>query len=251
MSLVYKLAKSLTQKKHRIESGFFLIEGKKLLLEAINKGVDIVEILSDNEKLLEDIKIQNQDKTKARFSKFKPKEIEAISSTSSPVPVAAIARQNSWKIKDEGKANLELYCEGISDPGNLGSIFRTALAAGVVRIFISENSIDIYNPKLLRSSVGAIFSLDIQKKSIREIDTKKYFLIGTSSYAQKNYSELVFQNEKKSLLLLGSEANGLSEEALSSCDELVKIPISPEVESLNVLAAASVLLFHFQSIKAS
>jgi RNA methyltransferase, TrmH family len=242
---VYKLAKSLTQKKYRQETGLFLIEGKKLVKEAINKSVEILEIFSDDEKLLDEIKKENPQKNKVQFLKFKAREMQAISSTSSPVPIAAIAKQGSWTV--QGYSNLELYCEGISDPGNLGSIIRTALAASVERIFLSENSIDIYNPKLLRSSAGAVFAVDISVKSLDEINTKNHFLIGTSSYAEKNYKELVVPSGQKTILLLGSEAKGLSEKAISSCDELVKIPINPKVESLNVLAAASLLLFHLTS----
>ena len=274
-----KLARSLLEKKSRDKENLFIVEGFKLIDEALAadfslKYLYILEEESQNNIEL-NLSVQEAFKKTSTTNNVEkifsiPEELmKKITSTETPPEALAIfskklVQQQSSNNKIEADfplsnllANLEkvsLYCENLQDPGNLGGIIRTALASGCENIFL-DNCVDIYNPKLIRASAGAVFHVKFHETNLEEFlklkislnIQEKITLVATSPRAKHAYYDFKPENNEKIILMMGNEGKGLSEKAFSACDTTLNIPINPKVESLNVLAASTVLLFHFQS----
>jgi len=142
------------------------------------------------------------------------------------------------------QTGTHLLLDNIQDPGNVGTIIRSALAFGIKSVILTEGCADIYNPKTLRASMGATFKQRIISKDINEITELKKSgvrLIGTSSDSTSvNISKTDFSN---SIIILGNEGQGISKQLLSLCDEIVTIPLSSDCESINVAAATSIIMW--------
>ena len=134
--------------------------------------------------------------------------------------------------------------DNIQDPGNMGTIIRSAVAFNIDTIIVSNDSVDIYNPKVVRSSQGMIFHMNIIKKDlipfIKEIKND-YKIIGTK-VTDGNDIKTLEKNEKL-CIIMGNEGNGVREEILALCDDFVYIPMNENCESLNVGVATSILLY--------
>ena len=144
---------------------------------------------------------------------------------------------------------LNLFCERIQDPGNLGAIVRSALAANCTNIFCDECA-DIYNPKVIRASAGSIFHANIFTNSIQDLlkykQEENLIFIATSPRAELNYLELDLNMSNKHILMLGNEGQGLKQESFEKSNINIRIDINPQVESLNALAATTLLVFEMQ-----
>ena len=258
-----KLARYLHQKRGREEKNLFLLEGKTLVEEAHKKDIKIPFLfIRDLESLKE---IPRQINTQV----FElPEDLMArIATTENPPPVIAIAEMPKFEdpleqhqlsllsetIEVKKTTNTYLYCENITDPGNLGSIIRTAFAAGVKSIYLSPGSVDVFNTKVLRASVGTAFYGPIKYLGLEELKAKiqnetkakamSLEIVGTCPRSDKAYQDLQFSPFKDVLILIGNETRGLSDQAKELCTQLISIPLENGVESLNILAATSVILF--------
>jgi TrmH family RNA methyltransferase len=275
-----KLAKSLLERKNRDKENLFIVEGFKLIDEALEadftlKYLYILEGESQNnielnlsvQKAFQKTSTANNNVEKI-FSIPEGLMKKIVSTETAPEALAIFSKklvqQQSSNNKIEADfplsnilANLEkvsLYCENLQDPGNLGGIIRTALASGCENIFL-DNCVNIYNPKLIRASAGAVFHVKFHETNLEEFlklkmdlnIQEKITLVATSPRAKHAYYDFKPENHEKIILMMGNEGKGLSEKAFSACDITISIPISSKVESLNVLAASTVLLFHFQS----
>jgi TrmH family RNA methyltransferase len=275
-----KLAKSLLERKNRDKENLFIVEGFKLIDEALAadfslKYLYIIEEESQNNIEL-NLSVQEAFKKTSTTNNNVEKIFsipeglmkKIVSTETAPEALAIFSKklvqQQSSNNKIEADfplsnllANLEkvsLYCENLQDPGNLGGIIRTALASGCENIFL-DNCVDIYNPKLIRASAGAVFHVKFHETNLEEFlklkislnIQEKITLVATSPRAKHAYYDFKPENHEKIILMMGNEGKGLSEKAFSACDTTLNIPINPKVESLNVLAASTVLLFHFQS----
>ncbi|ELS01999.1 rRNA methylase [Xenococcus sp. PCC 7305] len=175
-----------------------------------------------------------------------PDLLSAIATTVSPDGVVATAVRQPAKTPQVSNTKLALAVERLQDPGNLGTIIRTAVATGVDGLWLSQDSVDFDNPKVIRASVGEWFRLPIAVTNdlahiVREHQQHQIQVIATVPTATKTYWELDFQ--RPSLILLGNEGAGLSPELIALADEQVTIPVANEVESLNVAIANSLLLY--------
>ena len=275
-----KLARSLLEKKSRDKENLFIVEGFKLIDEALAADFSLkyLYILEEESQNNIELNLSAQEafkKTSTTNNVEKifsiPEELmKKIASTETPPEALAIfskklVQQESSNNKIEADfplsnllANLEkvsLYCENLQDPGNLGGIIRTALASGCENIFL-DNCVDIYNPKLIRASAGAVFHVKFHETNLEEFlklkmnldSQEKITLVATSPRAKHAYYDFKPESHEKIILMMGNEGKGLSEKAFSACNTTLNIPINPKVESLNVLAATTVLLFHFQSL---
>lgn len=241
-----KLAKSLLEKKYRDREGLFIVEGLKLIDEALRAGFTLKYLYCCTEK---DLSIQAE-----KIFLITESLMKKIASTETAPELLAIFQKNPLKSASPatfGKVNL--YCENLQDPGNLGGIIRTALASGCESIFL-DNCVDIFNPKLIRASAGTVFHANLHEINLsdflklKESRQEQIYLLGTSPRANYIYYDFKPIEESKIVLMMGNEGQGLSQEAFSTCDTSLSIPINPKVESLNVLAATTVLLFYFQSL---
>lgn len=171
---------------------------------------------------------------------FAPHVMERIASTESPQPVLAVVRIPDTRIDRIGGANLVLVCDRVSDPGNLGTIFRSAEAAGVDGIVLVTGSVDPFNPKVVRASAGALFHVPVVVDvAVHELRQLGLALLGTSSHQGKPYTETDLA--RPFALVMGSEAHGVDHQI--PIDEWISIPHSGRSESLNVAMATTVVVF--------
>ena len=175
-----------------------------------------------------------------------PEVLKAIATTVNPDGVVAIAQRKVASTPIASKTKLGLALERLQDPGNLGTIIRTAVGAGADSLWLSDDSVDLDNPKVLRASVGEWFRLPMAiapklSEVVQEHQQQGIQVIATASEARQNYWEIDFNTP--SLILLGNEGAGLSTELIDLADETVAIPLINGVESLNVAIATGILLY--------
>ena len=240
-----KYMSKLLQKKYREEEGAFLIEGEKGVSEAKEISLKFINIFIDKkrEDLIESYKDFNVIVTNEKV-------LAKISDTKTAPPIIACVKTLKNDINLINKnSELVVVLENIKDAGNLGTIIRTSTAFGTCGIILLGDCVDLYSPKVIRSSVGNIFKIPIyHTKSMEEI--KKYFnkstFYATSLDKSKNLLELnCIKFKKSSVFLFGSEANGITDEVLKYSDFCVTIPMKGNVESLNLAVSVGVILYEF------
>lgn len=223
--------KKLSSKKYRDKSSTFLIEGEHLVLEAYKAG-KLKELILDKDK-----KMQLDVETSYATSNI----LSYISNLENPSDVFGICTK-----LDEGPiGNRVLILDNIQDPGNLGTIIRSAVAFHIDTLILSEDTVDLYNPKVLRSTQGLIFHLNIifrnVKETVNELKKDDYKIYGTKV---TNGSELkTLEKKEKICIIMGNEGNGVKGEILDLCDDYIYIKMSPLCESLNVGVATSIILY--------
>ncbi len=227
-----KEIKKLRQKKYRDKENLFLIDGKHLVLEAIKSNYLKELILEQNEIFpinCETIYVTND-------------IINYLSELESPSNIMAVCE----KIKEkEELGNRILMLDGIQDPGNLGTIIRSAVAFNIDTIVLGNNTVDLYNPKVIRATQGLIFHINIIKKDILDIipnlKENNYKIMGTRVTHGKSLKTL--EKSEKFAIIMGNEGNGISEDIMEFCDEFIYIDMNSQCESLNVAVATSVILY--------
>ena len=230
-SLDNKKIKELTSlkiKKYRDQYGLFLIEGKHLVDEAKKSGLLEEVILLDDEYDFDKKLIVSE------------KVMKKLSFQDSLPSIMGVC-----KIKDNKLIGSKyLLLDGIQDPGNLGTIIRSSLAFGVDTIVLSKDSVDLYNDKVIRSTQGMIFHINIIRCDLEEVINKikgDIKIIGTSlgdSTPLRSIDKL-----ERYALIVGNEGNGVKKEILDLCDDIVRIEMNKDVESLNVGVATSIILY--------
>ncbi len=228
----------LAQKKFRNALGLFLIEGYKPIFEAFGEGVEIKSVYTTEENL------EKFDFLKEKITIVTEPILEKISTTESVPEAVAVGFQRKYDINClKDKKRLALL-ENIKDAGNLGTILRSAAAFGFDGVVLAGDTIDIYNPKVVRSAVGGLFKLPVVKvKSVKEAKFDGFSCIASVVNVKnaKNPEEIDYS--VPFVLMLGSEADGLTQEAVEMADILTTIPISEKTESLNLSCAASILFY--------
>ena len=221
----------LKNKKYRDLTNTYLVEGNHLVEEAYKNNL-LTKII-----LLEDT-ICNYDIEKIYITKEVMKKLTELDT---PNKIIGIVKKNT----PLPIGNKILILDNIQDPGNLGTIIRSSVAFDIDTIVLSPNTVDIYNPKVIRSTQGMIFYTNIitleLKEFINEIKTKNYTIFGTNVRNGKNIKEITLP--EKFALVLGNEGQGVSKEIESLCDDNIYIKMSSKCESLNVSVATSILLY--------
>jgi len=229
----------LKQKKYRESTSKVLVEGVRLIQQLIENNIPILELITTSES------IDKQQYTADKYFKLEEWQIQKPSSTKHPQEMLALI---SIKFPAIENNNFLLYLENIQEPGNLGTIFRTALAANVDGIILSPDCCELTNPKVIRSSLGSVFLLPSKTETIDWLFKQDSLIISTSSHQAQNIFDIHIPEENK-ILVLGSEAHGISQEILDASKYRVKIPISNKIESLNVAAAAAISIYHFSNAR--
>lgn len=224
--------KKLNQKKYRDRENLFLVEGEHLVLEAYKKGVIKELILEQNTIFPLDVPtiyVTND-------------VLNYISELENPQNIMAVC--NKLNEKEEINDRI-LILDGIQDPGNLGTIIRSAVAFNIDTIILSNDTVDLYNSKVVRASQGLMFHLNIIKKDLLEIipslKENDYKIIGTKVTHGNSLKTLA--KIKKFAIIMGNEGSGIKEETEELCDEFVYIDMNPNCESLNVGVATSIILY--------
>jgi TrmH family RNA methyltransferase len=240
-----KYYSSLLHKKYRKIESKFLIEGKKIVEEAIASNYDCEKVFitakleETNPELIKKIRSY-----KIPVELIKSVEFQRISDTKAPQGVAAVLKKKSKAfLASRIKDNILVYLEDISDPGNVGTIIRNCDWFGIKNILLSKESAEIYNPKVLRASMGSVFHLnifeDITLNEITNLKNSGYKFV-CSDIEGKNVFD--FKWNDKIILFLSNESEGPSKELLTITDHKITIPRSGKAESLNVASASAILL---------
>ncbi len=268
---------SLLDKKFRDRTGMFLIEGVHLILEALKGGAEVSSIVYDTERglpfeLAEQRRRLDSDSAGLHAGDNPAAEEEAVSrkksginsprvewvqasravmakcsGTDTPPPVFAAVRKLAYDraaLHANEKA-LVVVLDGVRDPGNAGTIIRSADAAGADAVVLGKGCVDLYNPKTVRSTMGSLFHLPIIEADLQsllpEARAKGATLVGTS--LQATFTCYGYDWTQATWLLLGNESEGLSPASAALVDETVIIPMAGQAESLNVAMAGTILLF--------
>ncbi|MED1204864.1 TrmH family RNA methyltransferase [Heyndrickxia acidicola] len=236
--------KKLLTKKEREKTHTYLIEGFHLVEEALNHKDEVVELI-----ITEDTNLPTSwDLSNIPLTYISPEISREISDTETSQGVFALCEMKKANISSlENKKYLLL--DAIRDPGNLGTMIRTADAAGIDAVILGKGTVDLYNSKALRSAQGSHFHLDILAGDLKEwIDRLK--TAGTPVYGTALEGASSFKEAEPGqtfALLMGNEGNGVSKELLELTDQNLYIPIYGKSESLNVAIAAGILLYYLRA----
>lgn len=218
----------LKMKKYRDEKHLFIVESENLVNEALKKGI-VKEIITTEDK---EYSVDTYNVTKEIMAK--------ISSLVTPSKVMAVC---NFILSEDIKGNI-LLLDHLQDPGNLGTIIRSAVAFDFQTIIVSEDTVDVYNDKVIRSSEGMIFSANFLKKNlvtfIPYLKSIGYKIYGTDVIKGKNIKSV---NEKKVAFVIGSEGKGVSSEVKGLCDDFIYIDMNKKCESLNAAVASSIIMY--------
>ena len=233
--------------KFRSERDMFVVEGPKMFGEAPKERIEKAYL---SESCFEKQYGGQQDRLPAGIAceVVQDSVFKAMCDTQTPQGVLCLVKQYHYTLEELLKKERPLFLvlENLQDPGNLGTIMRTAEGAGVTGVILSKGSVDIYNPKTIRSTMGSIYRVpflyaeDLQQvlELLREKGVRSYaaHLQGTETYDREDYTG-------GTAFLVGNESNGLSQELVSCADCYIRIPMEGQLESLNAGVAASILMY--------
>ncbi len=225
----------LKDKKYRDKCGEFIVEGTHLVLEAYKNNL-IEELILEKDEVLP-LDVEN--------IVYLPMEIiEKVSTVETPQTVMALCKkkEETTELKDK-----ILLIDGIQDPGNLGTIIRSSVAFNIDTIVLSENTVDLYNPKTIRATQGMFFHINIIKRDlesvIAELKEKQIPVYGTLVGYGSDVRSLSEKDKLRYALVVGNEGNGVRNSISNLCDKNLYINMNGNVESLNVAIATSILLY--------
>lgn len=250
---VKNLAALLKKSKDRKKQKVFVVEGTRMVQETPQKLLQAVYVSQDYDSNPQFCSIRN------RFQALTPKityevlsnaVFKNISDTQTPQGIMAVVKQPSYVLEDvlQGDKTMLLVLDSIQDPGNLGTMLRTGEGAGVTGVIMNHTTVDLFNPKTIRSTMGSIYRVPfyitkdllqtLQELKENGVSVYAAHLKGTAAYDAFDYTG-------KCAFLIGNEGNGLSDEIAQSSDVYVRIPMEGQVESLN--AAISAALFMYEA----
>lgn len=231
-----KYLSKLSQKKYRHAERKVLVEGKNIIEQLYQNGILPLELYIRKDGSL------SFDPGDVEIFQLSESEMRRICDTEQPQNLAAMYSIPETKETD---FRVALYLDGISDPGNMGTIIRSAAAFGVKQIFLSEGSCDPFSPKVLRSSLGAVFWIPIAMKTARELCSYEAKIISTDLHNGIPLQDFDLNNNEKIILAIGSEAHGVSSEIQNISSAKIRIDQSNTMESLNASVACGIILWWF------
>ncbi len=239
---IFKLAKLLKTSKGRTEKNMFLVEGMRSVCDAIKKGARIeCVIMKDGTK--------PDFNTDAPTYTFAPRLFDEVSETVTPQGIIAICHIKRTSLEDIislGK-DCVIMCEKLQDPGNIGTVIRTAHASFCGGVVLTKGSCDLYNPKIVRATMSGIFSIPVvqneDSRAVIEYFRKSGYSIVAGALTGNSVDLYDADLCGKVLIIVGNEGNGVEKETLSLCDSVIKIPMHPDAESLNAAVAGAVMMY--------
>lgn len=248
-----KYTKSLLKSKKRGQEKRFIIEGYRIVKQAMQCSATIDYIVYNDEFLNKDEHkefIQGLELEGYKMYKTTNKLFKEMCDTEKSQGIIAVVGYKEHSLEDSLKEETDfiVVLDRIQDPGNMGTIIRTADAAGAQSIILLKGCVDVYNPKVIRSTMGSIFDMNIVNCVDEDLDIIKNrgFNIVSSYLNTDNYYNSVDYGDKVALVI-GNEGNGIKAEIIDKSDILVKIPIYGKAESLNAAMASGILMYEIKN----
>ena len=224
----------LKDRKYRKKTNTYIVEGLHLVLEAYKSG-NLIELILEKDEVLPidvpTIYVTNE-------------IINKISNLDTPVNILGLCKMSD---SNEIIGTKILMLDEVQDPGNLGTIIRSSVAFGVDTIVLGNNTVDLYNPKVIRATQGMLFYINIinkdLKETIKELKSLEIPVYGTKVEYGEDVRNFPSKDKKSYGLVVGNEGNGVSSEVLDLCDKYIYIDMDETVESLNVSVATSIILY--------
>ncbi|MBQ9096827.1 MAG: RNA methyltransferase [Clostridia bacterium] len=237
---VKHIKKLQAKKSYRRETGSFVVEGLRLVKDGLFSIHTIVMSESFDASLIADL-------TGKETITVTDKVFKEISDTINPQGVMGIAKMCSVSEEDiSGENPFIIFCDAVADPGNMGTIIRTADAVGASAVVLGSGCVDLYNPKTVRGTMSSLFNVKIIEtgnsiKTLENFKNKGIKIFGTTPSGEKDIYAADFKGPVA--VVIGNEANGICGEILDLCDEKLKIPMLGSTESLNASVAAAVTMY--------
>ncbi|MCR5106730.1 MAG: RNA methyltransferase [Lachnospiraceae bacterium] len=239
----------MSSARSRRESGLYVAEGEKIFTEAPVDQIDSVFISETYpDKCSEEARIKLE---KTGYELTASHVFNKITDTKTPQGILVVLRQPSYDLNKiisslDNRVRV-LLLEGVQDPGNLGTMIRTAEGAGFDLIIADRRTADVYNPKVIRSTMGSVFRVNIcytedLKESIKMLKNTGTVIYAAHLKGERDYCEEEYGD--KAAFIIGNEGNGLSDEITALADKLIRIPMCGKVESLNASVAAAILMYN-------
>ncbi len=244
-----KHIKKLRDKKYRDITNSYIVEGIKLVEEAIQENVIIKQIvLCDDCEKNEAISKELMYEIAKNECVYVPKNIfKYLSEVQTPQGILAIIEKNNSSTQIDYTQDIIVALDNIQDPGNLGTILRTIDSVGITQVLVSKETADCYNPKVVRSTMGAIFRVKIiecedLEKTLKEIKKHKFKVVVSSLQAEDTIYQIDYH---KKVIIIGNESNGVEEKIQNIADKKIKIPMIGKTESLNASVATGIILYEY------
>ena len=246
---IVKNIKKLKEKKFRDQENKFIVEGIKMVQEAIAENAKISKIVVcedciNDGTLKQDLlyEIAKQD-----CIYVSEKVFQTITDVETPQGILAIIEKENAEDRISYDEDIIVVLDGIQDPGNLGTILRTLDSVNLKQIILSEKTVDAYSPKVVRSTMGAIYRVNIIRSknivdTLKSLKKHKFEIVATSLQTDDLIYDFDYKNK---VIVIGNEANGVSQEVLQITDKKVKIPMLGKTESLNAAVATGVILYEY------
>lgn len=244
-----KHIKKLKDKKYRDENNEYIIEGVKLVEEAVKEKAKIKEIIicEDTTRTYEIPTHVMLEIAKYECIYVTDKIFNSITQVTNPQGIMAIVEKKSEEMDIDFSQDIIVALDDVQDPGNLGTILRTVDSIGLNQIIVSKGTADAFNSKVVRSTMGAIFRVKVIEvenlvEAIKQIKKHHFKLLVTSLQTDNSIYDINFN---KKIIVIGNEANGVSEDIQNMADEKAKIPMLGKTESLNASVAAGIVMYEY------
>lgn len=243
-----KHIRKLKEKKYRDEFGEYIVEGIKLINEAIEEKLDVKTIIvcdnCDKEAINQNLRYEV---AKHNCIYVDEKVFNSITEVKNPQGILAVVGKKDEEKEINYKEDVIVILDDIQDPGNLGTILRTIDSVGLSQVIVSKRSGDVYNSKVVRSTMGAIFRVNVIESddlvnTIKNIKKHKYTVVSTALDTNNNIYDIEY---KKVAIVIGNEANGVSKQIQEISDKKIKIPMLGRTESLNASVATGIVLYEY------
>lgn len=239
-----KWLQKLSQKKHRRHNGQFTVENLKIIYDALKSGYDFQDLFvtkSFIDKHAQEFEYLKKESKLDEYCLIDEDLNKYYSQLDTPSGITAVYEK---RVSSLEKDKSLVYLNGIKDPGNMGTIMRSALVFGVINIVLDATCVDIYNLKVINAAKDAIFKLNIieDKDGVRLKEVKETMPIYVAN-SNEGVDLSDIENGSNFCLVLGSESHGVSKEIIQLADKNIRIKITGDIESLNVSSAAAILLY--------
>ena len=246
---IIKSVRKLKEKKYRDLENAYIIEGTKIIKEAIQEKTNIKQIImcenfTDNNDLDKDTLYEI---AKHNLIYVTEKVFNLITDVKTPQGIIAVIEKNNANTQIDYSQDIIIALDDLQDPGNLGTILRTVDSANLNQIILSKNSADPYNPKVVRSTMGGIFRVNIietenLQETLKNMQKNNFKIMVTSLNTKNSIYDIDYT---KKVIVIGNEANGVSKAIQDMADEKVKIPMLGKTESLNASVATGIMIYEY------